>query len=47
MPITQTCVKTMYVFVDIELDLDNLVNTIELNFPDKTHQIHFNGLNSV
>ena len=42
-PVTETCVKTMYVFVDIEIDLEHLVNTIELNFPDKNHTIHIMG----
>jgi 2-(3-amino-3-carboxypropyl)histidine synthase len=42
-PITETCVKTMYVFVDIEIDLDHLVKTIEFNFPDKSQNIHIMG----
>jgi 2-(3-amino-3-carboxypropyl)histidine synthase len=34
-PITETCVKTLYVFVDIEIDINHLVRTLELNFPLK------------
>ena len=32
-PVTESLVKTMYVFVEIGIDIDNLVKTIELNFP--------------
>jgi 2-(3-amino-3-carboxypropyl)histidine synthase len=42
-PITESCVKTMYVFVDIHIDLEHLVNTIEYNFPDKIKKIHVMG----
>jgi len=42
-PITETCVKTMYVFVDIELDFEHLVKTIEYNFPMKTENIFIMG----
>lgn len=42
-PITQTCVKTMYVFVDIEIDIENLIDTIEYNFTNKSHKIHIMG----
>jgi 2-(3-amino-3-carboxypropyl)histidine synthase len=35
-PITETCVKTLYVFVDIEIDIAHLVKTVEFNFPDKS-----------
>lgn len=31
-PITETCVKVMYVFVDIQVDVAHLANTIEYNF---------------
>lgn len=33
-PINETCMKTLYVFVDIHIDVQNLVDTIVLNFPD-------------
>lgn len=42
-PITESCVKTMYVFVDIQIDLEHLVNTIEYNFPDRNRKIHVMG----
>lgn len=31
-PVTDTCVKSMYVFVDIQIDIDHLIKTIEFNF---------------
>ena len=34
-PITQTTVKCMYVFVDIFIDTEHLVKTVEFNFADK------------
>jgi 2-(3-amino-3-carboxypropyl)histidine synthase len=34
-PITDTCVKVLYVFVDIQIDINHLVKTIEYNFPEK------------
>ena len=37
-PITDTKLKVLYVFVDILIDIDNLVQNICLNFPDKTKQ---------
>lgn len=42
-PVTDTCVKSMYVFVDIRIDLDHLVKTIEFNFLDKTKPLHIMG----
>jgi 2-(3-amino-3-carboxypropyl)histidine synthase len=41
-PITQTVVKAMYVFVDIQIDLNHLVETIELNF-QKNEPIYLMG----
>ena len=38
MPIPETRVKAMYVFVDIAFDVGHLVGTVALNFPDKTRQ---------
>lgn len=35
-PIDETCVKAMYVFVEISIDIDHFIATIELNFPNKT-----------
>ena len=37
-PITQTKIKALYVFVDILIDVDHLAETIKLNFPDKSKQ---------
>ena len=37
-PITETLVKVLYVFVDILIDVDHLVETVLLNFPDKNKQ---------
>jgi len=42
-PITDSCVKTMYIFVDIQIDLEHLVKNIEYNFPDKNKNIHVMG----
>jgi len=42
-PVTETCVKSMYVFVDIQCDLENLVSTIELNIPQKNEYIILMG----
>lgn len=33
-PINETCMKTLYVFVDIQINIDNLVETLIHNFPD-------------
>jgi 2-(3-amino-3-carboxypropyl)histidine synthase len=35
-PIDETCIKAMYVFVEISIDIDHFIATIELNFPTKT-----------
>lgn len=37
-PITETKLRALYVFVDILIDVDHLVNTILLNFPHKNKQ---------
>lgn len=42
-PINETCVKTLYVFVEIKFDLEHLVKTFELNFQDKTQKIYLIG----
>lgn len=34
-PIDETCVKSMYVFVEIAIDIDHFLATLELNFPNK------------
>lgn len=41
-PITQTVIKTMYVFVDIQIDLQHLVETLEFNF-EKDQPIYLMG----
>lgn len=35
-PINETCMKTLYVFVDISININNLVDTLIYNFPDHT-----------
>jgi len=42
-PITESCVKTLYVFVDIQIDMEHLVKTLEYNFPDKDKKLHIMG----
>lgn len=42
-PVTETCVKSMYVFVDIQIDVENLIKTIELNFADKERIVYLMG----
>lgn len=39
-PITQTIVKALYVFVDILFDVEHLVQTIAANFPDKSQHLY-------
>lgn len=34
-PINETCMKTLYVFVDISINVGNLVDTLVHNFPDQ------------
>ena len=33
-PINETCMKTLYVFVDITINVSNLIDTLIHNFPD-------------
>lgn len=42
-PVTETCIKSMYVFVDIQIDLENFINTILLNFPNKEQPLYLLG----
>jgi len=42
-PIDETCVKAMYVFVEISIDTDHFVPTIELNFPNKSQSLIIMG----
>jgi 2-(3-amino-3-carboxypropyl)histidine synthase len=42
-PITETCIKAMYVFVDIQVDISHLVNTLEYNFPEKDRSLYIMG----
>ena len=37
-PIPETKIKAMYVFVDITFDLQHLLGTFLLNFPNKCEQ---------
>ncbi|KZT12542.1 Diphthamide synthesis [Laetiporus sulphureus 93-53] len=39
-PIDQTTIKTLYVFVEIAIDLSHLVQTIRLNFPNDRRRFH-------
>ena len=34
-PITETCIKILYVFVEINIDLQHFLDTVLLNFQDK------------
>ncbi len=34
-PINETCTKTLYVFVEINIDMKHFMETVELNFPEK------------
>lgn len=43
-PISQTLVKTIYVFVDILIDVDHLVQTILFNFPEKNTFFYLMGV---
>mmetsp|Transcript_3125 Transcript_3125/g.2843 ORF Transcript_3125/g.2843 Transcript_3125/m.2843 type:complete len:379 (+) Transcript_3125:16-1152(+) len=38
-PINETCMKTLYVFVDIAINIDTLVDTLIHNFPDTNEKI--------
>jgi 2-(3-amino-3-carboxypropyl)histidine synthase len=35
-PINETCMKTLYIFVDISINLSNLIETLIHNFPDSS-----------
>lgn len=37
-PITETKLKALYVFVDILIDVEHLVQTVLLNFPNRDKQ---------
>ena len=43
-PIPETKLKAMYVFVDIMFDVEHLFNTIEFNFPDKEKHFYLMGV---
>lgn len=34
-PVTETRLNALYIFVDIAVDVDHILKTIEINFPDK------------
>jgi 2-(3-amino-3-carboxypropyl)histidine synthase len=42
-PITETVVNVLYIFVNIKLDAKPLIETILLNFPDKSQPIAIMG----
>jgi len=42
-PINETAIKTLYVFVEIRIDIEHFIKTIMLNFPQKTQQIFILG----
>lgn len=35
-PITETCIKTLYVFVEINIDVNHWLETIRFNFTEKS-----------
>lgn len=43
-PIPETKLKAMYVFVDIMFDVQHLVDTIKYNFPDKNKHLYLMGV---
>ncbi|KAI1782071.1 Diphthamide synthesis [Ganoderma leucocontextum] len=45
-PIDQTTIKTLYVFVEIAIDATHLVQTIRLNFPSDRQRFHESLLDS-
>lgn len=45
-PMDQTSIKTLYVFVEIAIDSTHLAQTVRLNFPSDRQQFHENLLNS-
>ena len=46
MPIDQTSIKTLYIFVEIAIDSNHLAQTVRLNFPDHRQRFHESLLNS-
>lgn len=42
-PINETAVKTLYVFVEIKMDLQHFIQTFELNFPQKSEKLFLLG----
>lgn len=46
MPMDQTTIKTLYVFVEIGIDSNHLVQSIRMNFPDDRETFHRNLLDS-
>ncbi|KAL4435678.1 hypothetical protein ABPG74_018229 [Tetrahymena malaccensis] len=42
-PITDTCTKTLYVFVEIAIDMNHWLETVRLNFPNKSDIINLMG----
>ncbi|KAG5343021.1 hypothetical protein C0989_000011 [Termitomyces sp. Mn162] len=45
-PMDQTSIKTLYVFVEIAIDSTHLAQTVRLNFPSDRQQFHENLLNA-
>ncbi|KAF8076147.1 putative diphthamide synthesis protein-domain-containing protein [Lyophyllum atratum] len=45
-PMDQTSIKTLYVFVEIAIDSNHLAQTVRLNFPSDRQQFHENLLDS-
>ncbi|KAI0638087.1 Diphthamide synthesis [Trametes polyzona] len=45
-PIDQTTIKTLYVFVEIAIDSSHLLQTVRLNFPSDRRQFHESLLDS-
>ncbi|KAG6880076.1 hypothetical protein C0992_006888 [Termitomyces sp. T32_za158] len=45
-PIDQTTIKTLYIFVEISIDSPHLAQTVRLNFPSDRQQFHENLLNA-
>ncbi|KAF8164994.1 putative diphthamide synthesis protein-domain-containing protein [Crassisporium funariophilum] len=45
-PMDQTTIKTLYVFVEIGIDSNHLTQTIRMNFPDDRETFHTNLLDS-
>ena len=46
MPIDQTSIKTLYIFVEIAIDSNHLTQTVRLNFPDDRQRFHESLLDS-